>query len=176
MKIVVITGSPKKKGTSAALVEAFMKGAGEVGHEVVRFDAAFADVNPCIGCDYCKSEGSCVHLDDMERLVPNLIEADAIVFATPVYYFGMPAQLKAVVDRFYSPESMMQGNKKTALLATAYNPDVAVADALVKQYQMISNYMQWEDSKMILACGCGVREAIEKSTYPEEAYEFGKTI
>lgn len=176
MKIVIITGSPHKKGTSALLADEFIKGATEVGHEVFRFDSAFEDVKPCLGCNNCRINGVCVRKDSMEKLNEKLIAADAIVFAMPVYYFGMPAQIKAVVDRLYFPESKMFGNKKTALLATAYNPNEKVMGALIKQYEMIVEYMKWENKDMILACGCGMRDDIEKSEYPKMAYNLGREI
>lgn len=177
MKIVVITGSPHKKGTSALLADEFIRGAEEAGHEVFRFDAAFEKIEPCIGCDKCrKTDGTCFRDDSMSKLAPYLTEADAIIFAMPVYYFGIPAQMKVVVDRFYAPESTMMGNKKFVLLATAYNPDQAVMSSLVSQFEQIRNYMQWDDAGKILACGCGTREQIEGSRYPEEAYTLGLNL
>ena len=70
----------------------------------------------------------------------------------------------------------MMGNKKFILLATAYNPDQAVMSSLVSQFEQIRNYMQWEDAGKILACGCGTREQIEGSRYPEEAYTLGLNL
>lgn len=112
----------------------------------------------------------------MEELTGELVKADVIVFAMPVYYFGMPAQIKAVVDRIYALESKMYGNKKVALMATAYNPDIKVMAALVKQYDMIVDYMKWDNLEMILASGCGARDDIINTDYPLVAYEFGKRI
>lgn len=174
MKIVVITGSPHKNGTSALLADEFIRGAEEAAHEIFRFDAAFEKVEPCIGCDKCrKTDGTCFRNDSMKKLVPHLSGADAIVFVMPVYYFGIPTQMKAVIDRFYAPESTMMGNKKVILLATAYNPDQAVMDSLISQFGQIISYMKWEDAGKVLACGCGTREQIEDSKYPEETYKLG---
>lgn len=90
MKVLVITGSPHKNGTSAHLVQSFIKGAEEAGHEVCRFDAAFKNVHPCIACDHCNKTGNgCVFKDDMEVLNPMLFEADVVAFAAPIYYYGM---------------------------------------------------------------------------------------
>ncbi len=174
MNIVMLTGSPHRYGTSSLLADEFTRGALDAGHHVSRFDPAFEDIKPCLGCGQCRTNGACVRLDAMGELIPSLIAADGIVFVTPVYYFGMPAQLKAVVDRFYFPESRMMGGKRTALLATAYNPSQDVMDALTVQYHKIQSYMGWIDAGMVLACGCGVREDIEKSGYPQQAYALGR--
>ena len=120
MKITVITGSPHRRGTSALLADEFIRGAGEAGHEVFRFDAAFEKVGPCLGCDKCRDGGACIQKDSMEKLNPVLLESDLVVFVTPLYYFGISAQLKAVIDRFYAENDRLQKSKKKAvLMATA---------------------------------------------------------
>lgn len=84
MKIVVITGSPRKTGTSALLTDEFIRGAKESGHEMFRFDAAFKDVHPCIGCEKCEQgKKKCVFEDDMQILIEELLIADIVVFVTP---------------------------------------------------------------------------------------------
>ena len=119
MKIVVITGSHHKNGTSAHLAAAFIRGAEETGHEVCRFDAAFRQVHPCIACETCHNTNrGCVFADDMKTLYPELLAADAVVFATPIYYYAMNAQIRAVIDRFYACDAQLHHNKKTALLVT----------------------------------------------------------
>jgi len=176
MKITVITGSPHKNGTSALLAEKFIEGAKEAGHNVFRFDAAFEDVKPCLGCNHCKTNGSmCVYNDSMNKLNDQLISADMVVFVTPLYYFGMSAQMKIVIDRFYATESQIMGNNKKALLmATAYVADNGIMKLLTEHYKTIVNYLKWEYAGTILATGCGVRSDIEQTDYPNQAYEMGK--
>ena len=98
MKVLIITGSAHKNGTTAYLTEQFIKGAEETGHEIYRFDAAFKDIHPCIACEKCH-DGTlgCVFKDDMQELNPHLIEADTIVLVSPIYYYGFSAQLKAAL-------------------------------------------------------------------------------
>ena len=114
MKILVITGSAHKQGTTAYLAEKFVQGATEAGHEIYRFDAAFKNVHPCIACDKCHRTGVCTFQDDMNELNPRLIEADAVVFVSPIYYSDITAQIKAVIDRFYANDEKLHGGKKTA--------------------------------------------------------------
>lgn len=115
MKIVVLTGSPHKNGNSAYLADEFIKGAQEQGHEVFRFDCAFKHVEPCRACNRCGMNGDCILNDDFLQLRPRLIEADMVVFATPMYYFGISAQMKCVIDRFYAINGQIKGAQKRPL-------------------------------------------------------------
>ena len=177
MKITIITGSPHKNGTSSLLADEFIRGAKEKGHEIFRFDAAFEAVHSCLGCDYCSSTGHCIHKDSIEKLIPYLKEADIVVFVTPLYYFGMSAQLKIVIDRFYAINDILMGSsKKAILLSTAYDNHKWTFEALEHHYKTIVNYLGWKDIGILLAGGCGNRSMIEHSSYPEKAYEMGKKL
>ncbi len=102
MKILVIESSPHKNGSSNLLADSFIRGARENGHTVSTFDAAKADLHPCLGCEVCGMSGLCCQKDDMAGLKEQILASDMVVFVTPLYYFGMSAQLKTVIDRFYS--------------------------------------------------------------------------
>ena len=112
MKIVVLKGSPRCNGNSNTLANEFIRGAKENGHEIYEFDCTRHHVNGCLGCDKCGMRNPCVQRDDFDSLRSVLIEADVIVFATPIYYFGVSGHLKNVIDRFYSAHDIM-GHKKT---------------------------------------------------------------
>jgi multimeric flavodoxin WrbA len=177
MKVVVITGSPHKKGTSALLADQFIEGTKEAGNEVSRFDAAFENVKPCMACEYCASHnGECIHKDSMNEFRKELIQADLIVFVTPLYYYGMSAQIKAVIDRFHANNAKLSGNKKAMLLATSYGADDWTMEALGKMYESMLRFLNWQDTGRLLATGAPVREVIEQTDYPRRAYEMGKTI
>ncbi len=94
MKIVILKGSPRQNGNSNWLAGQFAKGAVEAGHEIVEFDCAKHKVGGCLACNACGMNGPCVQQDDFIPLREQLLEADAIVLATPIYYFGVSAQLK----------------------------------------------------------------------------------
>ena len=105
-KVVVITGSPRKNGNSAAMAEAFIKAAEEKGHTVTRFDAAMMNVGGCHACETCfKSGKACSFDDDFNTIAPHILEADDIVFAMPVYWYSIPGQIKNVIDKIYSFKS-----------------------------------------------------------------------
>lgn len=177
MKIAVITGSPHRHGTSAYLADQFIKGAEEAGHSVFRFDAGLEPLHPCLGCDKCGTSGVCIHRDGIQKLIPHLMEAEIVVFATPLYYFGMSAQLKTVIDRFYSINYKLMGSGKRALLlATAYDDKDWTFQALVTHYKTVVQYLEWADGGQLLAGGCGSRGDIENSKFGEQAYQMGKEL
>ena len=177
MKITVITGSAHKHGTSALLADKFIEGAKEAGHEVFRFDAAFKEIHGCLGCDTCINKGKgCVHKDGMEELNPHILEADAIVFVSPIYYYNINAQIKAVMDRFYANNAALQGNKKTALLLTMADNCLESAEGPIAFFKNYAKYMQWENKGVLSAINCWKRADIEASDFPQQAYELGKNF
>lgn len=124
MNIVILMGSPNRKGSTAILVEHFVNGAEEAGHSCEVLDVCHADIRPCTGCVRCGYEGPCVQKDDMAHIRAKLLNCDMVVFATPLYYYGMSAQLKTVVDRFCAFNSSLNSRRlKSALLAVAWNAD-----------------------------------------------------
>ena len=103
MKITVITGSPRKGGNTFAMVDAFTKVAEAKGHEVVRFDAAMMKIGGCHACMTCGKTGKfCSFDDDFNVIAPHILDADAVVYAMPVYWYSIPAQIKGVIDRVFS--------------------------------------------------------------------------
>ncbi len=132
-KIAVITGSPRKNGNSFAMTEAFIKAAEKKGHSVTRFDAAFAKLGGCRACETCYSTGkACTFDDDFNKIAPSILEADAIVFTMPVYWYSIPAQIKCVIDRIYS---LVIGGKditgkECALIACCEENDMSVIDGV----------------------------------------------
>lgn len=177
MKATIITGSPHKKGTSALLADEFIRGAREAGWAAFRFDAAFEEFGPCLGCDRCgMGSAPCVQKDAMGKLLPELLDSQAVVLVTPLYYFGFSAQLKKAIDRFYSRTYALTGGKKAFLLATAYDRNDWTTKALTAHYETLAKYMEWEDAGRVLAVGCGTRSDIERSQFPRQAYQLGLSL
>ena len=120
MKIIVLAGSPHKNGTSNALVQEFVKGAKEVGKEVEIIDLAHIDIHPCMGCDACGMNGDCRWKDKGNEILNKIIEADAIIFASPVYYYNVSSQLKMMIDRLYAKTyKITNRNLKAGAIMTA---------------------------------------------------------
>lgn len=167
MNILMLCGSPHHKGSTDLLAESFSAAATEAGHQVIRVDCAQLDIHPCRGCMHCRREegdGGCVYQDDMLALWPLLQEAEMMVLVTPLYYFGMSAQLKAVIDRFFSRNSLLREKERQAvLLAACGDEDQWAMDGLVLHFDLLCRYMKWENKGQILAFGCYTRQDMEKS-------------
>ena len=176
MKIIILEGSPNRKGSSNLLADCFKQGAEEAGHTVEIIDAAHADIHPCTGCIHCGYEGPCVQKDEMDRIRPKILEADMLVFATPLYYYGMSAQLKTVIDRFCAYNSSIQRkHMKSALLAVAWNSNDWTFEALESHYKTLVRYLNLTDMGMVLGYGCGSRSMTEHSRFPQQAYVLGNS-
>ena len=177
MKIAVLEGSPNRQGSSHMLAEEFAKGAGEAGHEVILISAAHSKISPCTGCVSCGYDGPCVQKDDMERIRPEILGADMLVFVTPLYYYGMSAQLKILLDRFCAINGSIQRKKmKSALISAAWNSDDWTFDALKAHYHTLVKYLNFQDQGMVLGKGCGTQSMTAGSKYPKTAYKLGKSL
>lgn len=155
-KIVVITGSPRKGGNSFAMTEAFIKAAEEQGHSVTRFDAAFMKLGGCHACQTCYSTGkACTFDDDFNAVAPAVLEADAVVFSTPVYWYSIPAQIKCVIDKLYS---LVVGGKdiagkKCAIIACCEEDDMTVLDGVRVPIERSAALMKWKMAGEVLIPG-----------------------
>jgi multimeric flavodoxin WrbA len=103
-KILLVMGSPRKGGNSATLAKQVAAGAETTGAEVESFYLHGMNIQPCTACDECREETSkdCVIDDDMQGLYPKLQRADALVIASPIYWFTVSAQTKVFMDRWYA--------------------------------------------------------------------------
>ena len=176
MKIVLLTGSHREDGTSFLLADNFIKGAQEAGHEVFRFNAAFKNIHGCNGCDVCGMNGPCVQKDDIENeLINQLVNCDMIVLCSPMYFFGMTAQLKTCIDRFYSRTGRIHG-KRSALLLTCAATEDWMLKPIHAHYNRLVEYMEWRDLGRVIAKGCAERKDLEKTSFVEDAYKLGKSL
>lgn len=98
-KVLILSGSPRKDGNSDILCNEFMRGAIESGNEVEKIRVAEKKIGFCTGCYACRNTGVCAIKDDMDEVMQKLIDADVIVLASPVYFYSIDAQLKALIDR-----------------------------------------------------------------------------
>ena len=178
MKITVISGSPRKNGTSNYMANEFIRGAKENGHEIFTFDSAHSDVKNCIACQSCAMGSKpCIYKDDFVELKENILNSDVIVFVTPIYYFGMTSTIKKVIDRFYSIDSKLREKQnKAILISVQHSPVEAVKEALNQQYNAVLNWLNIENAGILNAVGIESVEQLKQTLYPNQAYELGKSL
>lgn len=170
MKIAIFQGSPKK-GNTAALTQAFKEGAEAAGHEVEEYHVGRMKIAGCLGCEYChtKGNGECIQKDDLEKIMPAYLEADMIVFASPIYYFTMSAQIEAAIQRVYCIGKPAKATK-VALLLSSGSP--GVYDSAVDQFKGYCAYTGIELAGVITANG----EENKSETKLNEVREFAKGL
>ena len=151
MKITILNGSPRKQNT-AAMIAAFTEGAQEAGHEVEAIQVGTMKIGGCRACEYChgKGEGACVQKDDMDKVLPAIQDCDMLVFASPIYYFGMTAQIEAAIQRIYCVMKPAKATK-AALLLSSMSPNVY--DGAIGQYKSFTAFTGLEDAGIITANG-----------------------
>ena len=138
MKILVLNGSPRPKSNTKAHIEAFKEGAEAKGHEVKVLNIGQMKFNGCIGCEYChtKGDGVCVQRDDMFDIYPDLLEAEMIVIASPIYYWGFSGQMMSLISRFYAIGK--PAAEKYAMFLSSGSP--GVYDAPISEYRSILKF------------------------------------
>jgi len=99
MLVVGLQGSPRLKGNTSILLSTFLAEAERLGARTEYLDVAKRNISPCLECGVCEQKGFCPIDDDMQDVYPLLRQADLIVMATPIFFYGVTAQLKALIDR-----------------------------------------------------------------------------
>ncbi|MCQ4644649.1 NAD(P)H-dependent oxidoreductase [Blautia marasmi] len=134
-------------------------------------------MHPCKGCEACGMSGPCAQKDDMAFVRKNMLETDLAVFVTPLYYFGLSAQMKMVIDRFYSFNGALTARGlKSVLLAAAWNTDDWTMKDIKSHYMTLCSYLNFRNQGMVLGTGCGTPAMTKRTQFPQEAYELGKRI
>lgn len=165
-KIVVITGSPRKNGNSFAMTDAFIQAAQAKGHTVTRFDAAMMKIGGCHACETCYKTGkACSFDDDFNTIAPAILEADAVVFTTPVYWYSIPAQIKGVIDRLYSlvVGGKDYAGKECAMIVCCEEHEMDVMDGVCIPLERTAALLKWNMVGEVLIPGVLVAGDIEKT-------------
>ena len=178
-KIVVITGSPRKNGNSFAMVDAFIQAAKAKGHTVTRFDAADKKLDGCHACETCFKTGkACSFDDDFNTIAPAILEADAVAFATPVYWYSIPSQIKAVIDKLYSlvVGGKDYAGKECALIACCEEEDMTVLDGVRVPMERTAALLKWNMVGEVLVPGVLEAGAIDKTDGCKQAAALAEKI
>lgn len=181
-KIVVLNGSPRKQGNTAALIREFTRGAEKAGHAVTRFDLADMDIHGCCGClaGGKDLENPCILKDDMCKIYPEYRAADILVFASPMYYWGISGQLKCTLDRLFavteSDPNWVTPHKRAVLLMAAEGTGTENEAPVSNYYKSLLGFLGWEDLGCLIAGGVLKIGDIQGSSFLQRAFELGKSI
>lgn len=176
-KVLILSGSPRKDGNSDLLCNEFMRGALESGNEVEKIRVAEKKIGYCRACYYCRqSEGICAIKDDMTDILQKMIDADVIVLASPVYFYSIDAQLKALIDRTVARWLEVR-DKEFYYIATMADEQTASADTTIACFRGYADCVEGA-KEMGIICGSGVYEKGEIKGTPVmiQAYEMGKSV
>ncbi len=172
MKILVLNGSPRPKGNTAAMVDAFVEGADGDNHEITVIEVCSKRISGCMACEYChtKGKGTCILKDDMQEIYPVLNEAEMIILASPVYYHSFTGQLQCVINRIYALDKPKH-LKKAALILSSGSDNV-YGGAIYEYKNSFLDYLKLEDM--------GIFTAFDKQNKSEEKLmelrEFGRSL
>jgi multimeric flavodoxin WrbA len=182
-KVVILLGSPRKEGNSAALAEQIADAASGAGARVETFYLQGMKIAPCNACEACHRPGAkgCVIRDDMQKLYPELRAADAIVFASPIYWFTVSAQMKLAMDRCYAlitPDGHAFRGKRVAL-AFSYggeDPFDSGCTNAIRMFQDAFNFIGAPIVGMVYASAAGAGEIRSNKKVMEEAADLGRKL
>lgn len=175
-KVLILSGSPRKEGNSDLLCDEFARGAMEAGHDVMKIRVAEKNIGYCRACYACKNTGKCVINDDMAELLQNMIDADVLVLASPVYFYSVDAQLKAVIDRSVARWLEVK-NKEFYYIVTAADDGKASAETTLACFRGYADCVAGT-KEMGIIYGMGAYEKGEIKQHPAmlQAYEMGKKV
>lgn len=172
MNILILNGSPHPNGNTSAMVQAFVEGAKEHGHNITIVPVCQRKIAGCLACEYChtKGDGKCIQQDDMQEVYPVLEAAEMIVLASPVYYHSFTGQLQCAINRIYALDKPK--NLKKAALILSSGSDNVYGGALYEYENSFLDYLKLQDM--------GVFTAFDKQNKSEEILsglrEFGKKL
>lgn len=178
-KIVILNGSPRRKGNTSALVEAFTQGAEEAGNAVTTFFLDSMDIHGCKGCfgGGKNPDSPCVQKDDMDKIYPAYKDADIVVLASPLYYWTLSGQLRTAFDRLFAvaecDSNYCNPQKDSVLLMAAEGYGF---DESVYYYKNLMKHIHWNDLGQVLVGGVMQPGDIIGNPGLEEARKLGASI
>ena len=173
-KVLILSGSPRKNGNSDTLCDEFMRGAVESGNEVEKIRVSEKNIGYCRACYYCeKSGGKCAIKDDMEAILQKIIDADVIVFSSPVYFYSIDAQLKAVIDRTVARWLEVK-NKEFYYIVTCADESRESQERTIECFRGYADCVEGAVEKgIVYGTGVHVKGEVKDTPAMEEAYRMG---
>ena len=181
--ILILKGSPREKGNSSTLADQVAAGAAASGAQVESFVLQDMNIQPCNACDACHETGDmqCVIEDDMQPLYPKLRNADAIVIASPIYWFTMSAQTKLCIDRWYAlegPRGNALAGKQIGIVLTYGDSNQFTSGAInaMRAFEDMFRYIKAEIVGMVYGTAMNPGDAQKQPDLMERAYKLGQEL
>lgn len=175
MNILIVTGSPRKNGNTEIMASAFAESAKAAGHTITIKKLSSLKVEPCLACKYCFThDGVCIQNDDMNGLLTHLDQTDMLVLASPVYWFGLSAQIKCFIDRMYAFAKKGYHVKSIALLLNSGSTEQY--DAPNAFMNSICSYLKWENKGILTISDMKDKGSMLKSEKLDEVRKFAGSL
>ncbi len=176
MKILLLCGSPRPKGNSAILLKEVQRG---IEENIQSADCEYIstyklDVSPCLHCDKCKgSAAECIQKDDTNAIIAKVEAADVLIFSSPVYWGGISAKLKLILDKFYSRvDALQKCTKKMLVLSVGGGPlHAPYYSCIQSQFECSAEYLQWEHVESLSFSAYDAGEIAKDKDAMQQAYE-----
>jgi len=182
-RVLVIMGSPRKRGNSTILAEEAAKGARQAGAEVKIVRLREVTIRPCLACESCRRKNAkgCVQDDDMSLLYPKLRAADSILISSPVYWFNMSAQVKLLMDRLYAfgaEKGYVLEGKGIGIIMTYADADPFSSGAVnaLRAFQDAFDFIGAPIKGMVYGSASKAGEILAKKGLLKEALELGRKL
>lgn len=175
-KVLILSGSPRKNGNSDILCDEFARGAAEAGNHVEKIRVSEKNIGFCRACYACRGTGVCAIKDDMAEVLQKMIDADVLVLASPVYFYSIDAQLKALIDRTVARWLDVK-NKEFYYIVTAADSGKEAAETTLACFRGYADCVDGAIEKGAIY-GMGVYEKgkVKDTAAMKEAYEMGRNV
>lgn len=176
-KVLILSGSPRKNGNSDLLCDEFSRGVTDGGNSVEKIRVSEKHIEYCKACYYCSdNNGQCVIKDDMAEVLQKMIDADVIVLASPVYFYSIDAQLKALIDRTVARWLEVK-NKEFYYIVTCADEEISSCETTLACFRGYADCVEGA-KEMGVIYGTGVYEkgTVKGKAQMREAYDMGKNV
>jgi len=176
-----IIGSPRRSGNTHTLVYKILEGAAAAGAVTEVTFLADLNIKECDGCHACWKGKPCSKKDDMNYLYPKIIDADILLFGTPVYWYGPTALMKAFIDRFVyfnCPENRVKIKGKPAAVAIPFEEENRETGEFVASFfEKCFEYLEIKLAAKLIVPGVGARgDVLKKHEVLQQAYQLGRRL
>lgn len=173
--VLIVGGSPRKDGNSELLCKEFARGAKEAGHQTEYLSLAGKKIGFCIACGAC-ANGTCPQKDDAAEIIQKMLAADVIVLATPVYFYTMSAQLKALIDRSVMVYPQIRDKEFYFIMTMADTNSANFKGTLEALRGFLACCENSRECGMIEAPGVYQKGEILGTAFMEESYRMGRNV